>query len=44
MRLIALVVLVLCSSLAIADVVQISDDTFVIRRSDKGGFLETPPK
>jgi len=44
MRLVALVVLMLCSSLAIADVVQISDDTFVIRRTDKGGVLGNTAK
>jgi len=44
MRLVALVVLMLCSSLAIADVVQISDDTFVIRRTDKGGVFGNTAK
>ena len=44
MRVIALVLLVLCSSLAMADVVQISDGTFVIRRSDKGGIFGNTAK
>jgi hypothetical protein len=39
MKRLVLVLLVLCSSLAMADVVQISDDTFVIRRTDKGGIF-----
>lgn len=44
MRVVTLVLLVLCSSLAIADVVQVSDDTFVIRRSDKGGIFGNTAK
>jgi hypothetical protein len=44
MRVITLVLLVLSSSLAIADVTQISDDTFVIRRSDKGGIFGNTAK
>ena len=44
MRAVALVLLVLCSSFAMADVVQISDDTFVIRRSDKAGIFGNTAK
>ncbi len=44
MRVATLILLVLCSSLVMADVVQISDDTFVIRRSDKGGLFGNTAK
>ena len=44
MKRLVLVLLVLCSSLAMADVVQISDDTFVIRRTDKGGVFGNTAK
>ena len=44
MRVATLILLVLCSSLVLADVVQISDDTFVIRRSDKGGLFGNTAK
>ncbi len=44
MRVVALVLLVLCSSLAIAEVTPVSDDTFVIRRSDKGGIFGNTAK
>ncbi len=44
MKLITLVLLVMCSSLAMADVTQISDDTFVIRRTDMGGIFGNTAK
>ncbi len=44
MRVVTLILLVLCSSFAMADVVQISDDTYVIRRSDKGGIFGNTAK
>ena len=44
MRVMALVLLVLCSSMTMADITQISDDTFVIRRTDKGGIFGNTAK
>ena len=44
MRAVTIILLVLCSSFAMADVVQVSDDTFVIRRSDKGGIFGNTAK
>ncbi len=44
MRVVTLALLMLCSSFAMADVVQISDDTFVIRGSDKGGIFGNTAK
>jgi len=44
MRAIALVLLVLSCSLVFADVVQVSDNTYVIRRTDKGGIFGNTAK
>ena len=44
MRVVTLVLIALCSSFVMTDVVQITDDTFVIRRSDKGGIFGNTAK
>lgn len=44
MRVVTFVLLAICSSIVMADVVQLSDDTFVIRRSDKGGIFGNTAK
>lgn len=44
MRAITLVLFLLCSSFAMAEVVQISDDTYRIQRSDKGGIFGNTAK
>lgn len=44
MRVIALIFFIVSSSLVMADVVHISDDTYVIRRSDKGGIFGNTAK
>ncbi len=44
MKVVTLVLLALCSSLVMAEVVQLSDDTFLIRRSDKGGIFGNTAK